>query len=837
MKKRVLSALVALQLLGAAFAGVYAQSEKALRAPAYPLVTIDPYTCCWSFGSTLNEQSTKHWTGVNHPLIGSIRVDGVNYIFMGQENTPMIEVLPMADSKAWTGQFTFDNPSEGWQKPDYPATDWKEGKAAFGSEGTKLRRTNWETKDIWVRREFNLDQDYSNTDLYLKYSHDDIFELYINGQQVVKTGYEWNDDVLLALNADIRKNLKKGKNVIAAHCHNQGGGSYVDFGLFIKPGVKSYFSKKATQTSAKVMPTQTIYTFQAGAVDLKLTFTTPLLCEDLSLLSRPVSYISYDVKSRDKAKHDVQVYFEATPEWTVHETAQAITSRREESKGLTFLSTGTKEQKMLARSGDNVRIEWGYLYLVGKTSPKTNTMVGDYSTVKTLFGEKGRLSNSIDEHLDGNMHKQMTVLAYSEDLGKVGGKTVSSYVMIGYDDVKSIQYHGENLDAYWRKNGEVTIQDAFQAAAKDYTSILSRCQKFDQELVAEATANGGKQYADLCALLYRQTIAAHKLVNDKKGNLLFFSKENFSNGSIGTVDLTYPSSPLFLRYSTELTKGLMNFIFEYSESGKWTKPFAAHDLGTYPLANGQTYGGDMPVEESGNMLIITTAVAMREGNADYAKKHWAVLTTWANYLIEKGLDPENQLCSDDFAGHSAHNTNLSIKAIIGIAGYGKLADMLGEKEVAKKYTEAAQKMAKQWVEMAEDGDHYRLSFDAPGSWSQKYNLVWDKLFGFNMFPETVAEKEVAFYLNHQEKYGLPLDSRKTYTKSDWTIWTASLAKNKSDFEKLIAPIYRYADETPNRIPFSDWHETLDAKSLNFRARSVVGAFYIKLLDGKFNQKK
>jgi hypothetical protein len=653
---------------------------------------------------------------------------------------------------------------------------------------------------------------------------------------VVKTGYEWHDNVLLSLNAEVKKALKKGRNVISAHCINQAGGAYVDFGLYTKPDVKSYFDKNAVQTSAKVMPTQTLYTFQAGPVDLEVTFTTPLLMDDLYLMSRPVSYISYQLKSRDKSSHQVQVYFEATPEFSVHATSQPIVSRREVANGFTYLSAGTKAQTMLARSGDNVRIDWGYIFLVGKNAANTKLMVGEYSKAKTLFGTKGEVSNTIDNTLPGNMHERMTVLAYSENLGKVGAKGASGYVMVGYDDVKSIQYHGENLDAYWRKNGTVGIQQAFVDASRDYASIMQRCKTFDKQLVAEATAYGGKKYAELCALVYRQTIAAHKLVNDKKGNLLFFSKENFSNGSIGTVDLTYPSIPLFLRYNTQLAKGLLNFIFDYSESGKWTKPFAAHDLGTYPLANGQTYGGDMPVEESGNMLIVTTAIALRDGNADYAKKHWDVLTTWANYLIDKGLDPENQLCSDDFAGHSAHNTNLSIKAIIGVAGYGKLAEMLGEKEVAKRYTETAQKMAKQWVEMANDGDHYRLSFDAPGSWSQKYNLVWDKLLGFNLFPASVAEKEVAFYLTKQEKYGLPLDSRKTYTKSDWTIWSASLASDKATFEKLIAPIYRYADETEDRMPISDWHETLDAKVQNFRARSVVGAYFIKLLDGKLTGK-
>ena len=426
--------------------------------------------------------------------------------------------------------------------------------------------------------------------------------------------------------------------------------------------------------------------------------------------------------------------------------------------------------------------------------------------------------------------KEMPAMAFVDNLGTVSSDEASGYVMLAYDDLESIQYFGDNLKGWWTKEGTVTINDALQAASAEYSQVMNRSTEFDNQLWDETVKAGGKNYADLCVLAFRQSIAAHKLVKDTQGNILFLSKENFSNGSIGTVDVTYPSAPLYLKYNPDLLKGMLNPIFYYTESGKWTKPFAAHDVGTYPLANGQTYGGDMPVEESGNMVILTAAIAEMEGNADYAAEHWDALTTWANYLLENGLDPDNQLCTDDFAGHFAHNVNLSVKAIMGIASYGRLAKMLGKDEVAEKYTSEAKRMAQEWMKMADDGDHYRLTFDKPGTWSQKYNLVWDKLMKLDIFPAEVAQTEIAYYLTKQNKYGLPLDNRRTYTKSDWIVWTATLADDKETFQKFIDPLHAYVTETPDRVPMSDWYETPSAEQVGFQARSVVGGYFIKLLE-------
>ncbi len=798
-----------------------------LRAPAYPLITIDPYTSAWSMSDNLFDTPVKHWTGRNHSLIGAIRVDGETYRFLGKEEIPLEPVVANAKFEAWEGKYLTQEPASGWEKPEFKATSWKSGKAAFGTPGMSETTTPWETEHIWVRRQFTMPEVSEASDLFLVYSHDDDFELYLNGKEIVNTGNRAKSGVILKLDRNLL-NIG-GENTVAAHCWDRGGLAYVDFGIFKESDIKPVFAQTAVQNSVKITATQTKYDFTCGPVDLHVEFVSPLLMDDLDLLSRPVNYINYEAVSTDGKSHEVEVYFEVTPEWAVNELSQEVEVTSGKTGNISFLKTGTTEQPVLEKKGDNIRIDWGYFYLASPEAEDKTLAIGDFAGMKKAFVESGKV-NAGQDKTTAVLSKSMPAMACADVIGEVSAKPAKGYVMLAYDDIESIQYFGDNLKAWWTNDGQVSFDATLASAANDYQSIMERCDATDKAIYEEALAAGGENYARLCLLAYRQSIAAHKLVKDTQGNILFLSKENFSNGSIGTVDVTYPSAPLFLKYNPELLKGMLNPIFYYSESGKWTKPFAAHDVGTYPLANGQTYGGDMPVEECGNMLILTAAIAHVEGNADYANEHWEVLTVWANYLMENGLDPENQLCTDDFAGHFAHNVNLSAKAIMGIASYGKLAEMLGKTDVAEKHTSEAKSMAQEWMKMADDGDHYRLTFDKPGTWSQKYNIVWDKLLGLGIFPSEVAQTEIAYYLTKQNTYGLPLDSRRTYTKSDWIVWTATLADDTETFQKFIDPVYAFVTETPDRVPMTDWYETPDAKQVAFQARSVVGGYFIKLLD-------
>lgn len=797
------------------------------KAPAYPLIAHDPYFSIWSFTDELNASTTKHWTGTNQSLIGLIKVDGKTYRFLGKEDVPMITVIQTGEEKPYEAKYTETDPGEGWTKENYDDSKWQTGTAPFGNiEGQS--KTMWKTENIWVRREFDLtDVDFNK--LFLKLRHDDDVEVYINGVKTYSCDDCWVGKYTdYPIPDSVKIKLKKGKNILAMHCTNPRGNSWLDAGIENQPATKKTPIVTATQKDVTMTATQTACQFTCGATDLTVTFTSPLLMNDLSLLSRPVSYISFKVQSNDSKEHNASIYFGASTDIAVDDPIEDVTTTAYSSEGLSILKAGTKEQPILKKKGDDVRIDWGYMYV---TAPQSENVLQTITTTDSAFNKFLSPNIAIAANLSEGKHLMLNTILPVE---KISSAPKETFVMLGYDDLYSVQFFHDNLKAWWKQDPNATIENEMVKAATDYQNIISKCDAFNKSMFNDAVSAGGETYAKLCVAAYRQSIAAHKLTKSPQGEILFLSKENFSNGSINTVDVTYPSAPLFLIYNPDLLKGMLNGNFYYSESGKWTKPFAAHDLGTYPIANGQTYGEDMPVEECGNMIILTAAICKAEGNADYAQKHWKSLTTWAEYLSKEGLDPANQLCTDDFAGHLARNANLSVKAIVALGALGNLAKQLND-TAAEKYLSIAKQFVPHWMKLADAGDHYSLTFDNKNTWSQKYNLVWDKILNLHLFPQEVYNKEIKYYRTKQNAFGLPLDSRKTYTKSDWITWTATLTNNQKDFEALIDPVLKYIKETPTRVPLSDWHETTDGKQVGFQARSVVGGYFIKMLQWKWNK--
>lgn len=592
------------------------------------------------------------------------------------------------------------------------------------------------------------------------------------------------------------------------------------------------------QTSVELTPLHTRYRFRAAGLELAVTFFSPLLPKDMDVMSRPVTYVSWSVRSVDEKEHQADLLLDVDPLIAVDQPSQPVTWSRTRAEGLTVLNVGTRDQDYLHQSGDRVRVDWGYFHLAVPDTAKASTSMA-FNGIPT-FVTSGNLPEVDDSSmpLPAMRRGRAAHLSAKLPLGTVGSTAVEGHVEVAYTQTYAIEYMGRRLRPYWQRNG-MSEGTLLATAEKEYAQIEQRGTKFDDETMAAMEKAGGADYKYLTSLLFRQTIAAHKLVADIDGTPMFFSKENDSNGCIDTVDVTYPSSPFFLLFNPKLLEAQLEPVMRYSALPRWRFPFAPHDLGTYPLANGQVYGGgeeneedQMPVEESGNLIIMVAAMERAEGNWDFAKRFMPQLTQWADYLEKKGMDPENQLSTDDFAGHLAHNTNLSIKAIEALGAFVEIARGVGDTKLADKYAAAVKPMPAQWEKMALDGDHYKLAFDQPGTWSQKYNLVWDDLLGLHLFPKRVMQTEWAFYSKHMEKYGLPLDNRKTITKLDWEVWTASLASTPEQYQDLIHRLVLWADETPSRVPTTDWYDTISGKQMGFQARSVVGGVFIKALMAK-----
>lgn len=593
---------------------------------------------------------------------------------------------------------------------------------------------------------------------------------------------------------------------------------HIDGKVFQVLGTDSAGTPALPQTGLEITPTRSIYTFAGEGIQLTLTFMTPGLPDDLMVYSRPVTYVNYKFSRTDELDHQVSFQFDANGEIARNDSSEELVASARAGTGSGFgynvIRTGTQAQPLLRKKGDDLRIDWGWLYLAGR---------GDQSSASYP-------AESAPSGAASSFVARLDFIPF-----QVSAQPVSRMLMVAYDDEYSIQYFKRNLRPYWRRNGDDAMA-LLKRSAAEYAVLAKRCEQFDASLMADLRKVGGEKYARLCALAYRQIVAGTKVVADASGQPLLFPKENTSNGCIGTVDVIYPLAPFCLLFGPSLTKAMLVPPLDYASSSRWRFPFAPHDLGTYPLANGQVYGGgerteedQMPVEESANLIILVTTLAEREGNADFAAHYWPVLTKWAVYLKEKGFDPERQLCTDDFAGHLAHNVNLSAKAVVALGAYGKLCALRGEAAPAQEFSSLARQFAARWAKEADDGDHFRLAFDQPGTWSQKYNLIWDRVLRLNLFAPEVLRKEMDYYPKVMKQYGLPLDNRKAWAELPWSFWTAALTGEDADFQRILDPIYDYVNATPSRVPFPDFYWTDNAKEAGMHARPVLGGIFIQLL--------
>ncbi|MGI8416437.1 MAG: glutaminase domain-containing protein, partial [Nakamurella sp.] len=408
-------------------------------------------------------------------------------------------------------------------------------------------------------------------------------------------------------------------------------------------------------------------------------------------------------------------------------------------------------------------------------------------------------------------------------------------ISIGHVREPAVSYLGTPLPPLW-KSHFASWQEMVAFFHKDFTAAAARADTLDTMIDRDAGAKGGDQYAGILALSLRQAFGGTELVS-RNGKPWAFLKEISSDGNVSTIDVTYPCMPVFLYADPAYLALILEPMLDYAENGGWPKEFAEHDLGShYPVADGHNDGNeeDMPVEESANMLIMCTAYLQRADGKSakaFATAHYPILKKWSDYLVANALDPDLQNQTDDYTGFIAHSVNLALKGILGIGAMSLISTLLGKKTDAAYYLGVAKSYIGQWVTKATDisGDHLKLAYDQDGTWSLKYNGYPDKLLGLNLIPAKVAKLEAEWYLTRSNTYGVPLDLRHTYTKSDWEMWTAAWLHDQPGVtSQLTEGLFAFINTSGSRLPFTDWYDTVTDRQSGFQARPVVGGHFALL---------
>ncbi|MCP2261594.1 protein of unknown function (DUF4964) [Streptoalloteichus tenebrarius] len=613
-------------------------------------------------------------------------------------------------------------------------------------------------------------------------------------------------------------------------------------GIAVVDGTPSVFAgrpdlpglARMRQTGTALTSTESVFTLEGGGVALTVTFFSPVELDDPRRQSIPASFVLVTARSADGAAHRVSVALDISAEWAHGDRTSMVRWERHDLPGawpLTALTFTPDQPAPLTER--NEQAAWGSVVLAADAVPGLTWQIGEDTAVRRQ-AMTGALADHVDPRMPRAIDDAWPVAGFSQDLGVVrpGEPGRDLVLLLAHVRAPAIRYQGTTLPPLWTSywDGWPEMLVWFRA---DLDTARRRAERLDRRLVSEAVAAGGPAYASLCRLALRQAAAGAELVL-RDGVAWAFQKETSSGGYTSTVDVLYPTCPLYLHLAPTFLRSLLLPVLDYARTG-WTNAYAPHDLGRYPSADGQAYrDGDMPVEESANLLVMTAALVERlppEEGGRFVSAHYPLFRQWAEYLADHALDPGLQNHTDDFTGPIAHSVNLALKGIVGLGAMSLLARAVGDSADEAHYRSLAARHAGTWAERGSDpsGEHLMLAYDQPGSWSLKYNAYADRLLRLGLVPAGLAEREAAWYQRSANPYGVPLDVRHTYTKNDWEMWCAAWLADHEEVRRLIVErVHRYAHETPSRVPLSDWHDTATAVNRGFQNRPVVGGIFALL---------
>jgi Domain of unknown function (DUF4965)/Domain of unknown function (DUF5127)/Domain of unknown function (DUF1793) len=606
-----------------------------------------------------------------------------------------------------------------------------------------------------------------------------------------------------------------------------------------RPSRPRRFERTLGQSLLEITPTRSRFHLEGGGIRLVVEFLSPVEPGNLRAQSIPMSYLLLTAASLDGRPHDVQIYMDISGGWAGGVGPGPISwapTRVSSSNGdLQVWAVYPSQPRPFTEQGQ--RAAWGTVIWAAPRVSGLTFQSGRDILVRRGFVRHGRLADGKDarHHAVGN---DRPVFAFSIDLGRVSAAPFTVPLLIGHVRTPAVRYLGQDLPPLWTKYFP-TWRQMLSFFWADATAARHRADTLDSRITAEAAAAGGKAYAGLCAIALRQAYGGTELVIGPGGKPWAFLKEISSDGNVSTVDVIYPASPAWLYADPAYLGLLLEPLLAYAEAGGWPKRYAQHDLGSrYPNATGHNDGiaENMPVEESGNMLIMAAAYLKRRPAtaATFASAHYRILKQWADYLVSVLPDPGYQNQTDDFAGHIAHSVNLALKGIIAIAAMGQIAAVADNAADHTRYTALARQYTAFWVTHANDptGQHLDLTYSGSGggngTWGTLYNAYADRLLGTNLIPPTIQAEQAAWYSIMVRPFGLPLQIPHSYAKTDWEMFIAAWLSDYPIKNDLIQRVYAYANTTPSRVPFSDLYNTVTGEQVKFQARPVQGGIFALL---------
>ena len=587
--------------------------------------------------------------------------------------------------------------------------------------------------------------------------------------------------------------------------------------------------QEATVTQANFTSTHSIFTLEAGPETFILDFLSPVSPQNLLRQSLPFSYLTISVGGG--SADSVQIYSDIDSSWTGKPDDAEWGFTGSDSTAIFHLSpadgtpfTQSEEQQAL----------WGETIYASRSSSQSSlsSASGALSTIRSQFIRNGTLTgNHMDWSSDG-------VVGLAHDLGKASER-VSVTFAIGNVREKVINYVGNAQTGYYRSQ----YTDAASAVSHfldDYSDAASEAARLDALVQQGGESSHSSNYSDILALSLRQTYGGIELTvphdtRDTKDARAFI-KEISSNGNINTVDVIYATFPVFYILSPEILKLLIKPIFEYMDSDAYNKTFAVHDLGThYPNATGHDPNGeDMPVEESGNIIILTHAYELASGKNDLSTTYSSLLKEYAEYLLKDGKYPSNQLSLNDALGPIANQTNLAMKASVGLAIYGEIAN---DDNYVTEGKEIAQALYEGRLGTDPDGTYFTIQY-GNDTWFLVYNHYGDRLFHLDLFSDEAYNATTDFYPTVRDEAGVPLDANVDWGQTNWQGFVAATVDGATR-DQFITDLHAYISNGRNDAPFSDRYWVADhddyvadddgAKRAGdyyrFRARPTLGSHF------------